>query len=629
MNNNGVSEDNVFNPYKLENNSDNSNNNDVVNALGNNIPVTSGLNINDNGNMINAVVTEVADGNSVAASGMTFNQSSTNNDTNNFVNNLDNNLVNNSFNSQVNNPVNSVDSGVNNNPYSNQNLPELPKSKVFIPTKMRNKMNEGQVYSNINNNNGNPSMNSNLVMNNGNYVNNDYASKKEKRNKIIALVGLGLVFVFIIVLIIKSIFFGASKELEMIFDPKQPIVVSENGLYGYVTHSGEKMLDVKYKYASSFYGKYAIVRDNNEDSKYSIIDKGGKAILSSEDKPVYVEEIDVWIVDSSIYSSKLKKVTEDNILIKSYLGSGMFSYTDGSKFGVMDYKGNVKYTKTGTSYSVDLSVNEFSDKELYMALETDNSTIIVHLNSGKEIKTFDKEYEALDNGIFYAYGDGYYSQKSFVYFRNGNLAYQIDGVSGLKVYDYKKQILEINYGYDSDIQYRYFNIKKNDFEVSLDSNSSRIDDSLDLQKEIYGYVPIKYESDKEGVLKGKKLVVPLEYDDILFPDSELYTYLKDEENKHFVLLKKGKEVILFNLKWRSKVEVFEDVSSAGFKASSTFMLINFNNGNTRIYNLITKKYLDENINNIIGLGPNYFVLRKDNSYVYYNTKMEKVFEGVQ
>ena len=625
MNNNGMSEDNVFNPYKLESNGDNSNNNDadtVINALGNNIPVTSGLNINDNGNMINAVVTEVADGNSVAVSGMTFNQG-INNDMNSPVNNL----VNNQVNAQVNAPVNNVDSGIiNNNQYSNQNLPELPKSKVFIPTKMRNKMNQGQVYSN---NNGDPSMNSNLVMNNGNYVNNEYASKKEKRNKIIALVGLGLVFVFVVVLIIKSIFFGASKELEMIFDPKQPIVVYDNGLYGYVTHSGDTMIDVKYKYASSFYGKYAIVRENNDDSKYSIIDKSGKVLLSGEDKPVYVEEIDVWIVDSAIYSAKLKKVTGDNILVKNYLGSGMFSYTDGSKFGVMDYKGNVKYTKDGTSFSVDLSVNEYSDKELYMALETDNGTTIVHLNSGKEIKTFDEEYEALDNGIFYTYGGSYYSQKSYAYFRDGQLAYQIDGVSGLRVYDYKKKILEINYGYDSDVQYRYFNLKKNDFEASLDSNSSRISDSLDLQKEIYGYVPIEYENDKVGILKGKKLVVPLEYDDILFPDSELYTYLKDEEKKHFVLMKKGKEVILFNLKWRSKVEVFEDVKSAGFKASSTFILINFNNGNTRIYNLITKKYLDENIDNITSLGPNYFVVRKDNSYVYYNTKMEKVFEGVR
>lgn len=611
MNNNGIGGDNVFNPYKLENNGDNSNNNDVTNALGNNIPVTSGLNINNNGNTINAVVTEVADGNGVAASGMTFNQSSSGNAMNNLVDNT------------MNNSINNV---TTNNSYGNQNLPELPKSKVFIPTKMRNKMNEGQVYSNINNDS---SMNSNLVMNNGNYVNNEYASKKEKRNKIIALVGLGLVFVFVVGLVIKSIFFGASKELEMLFDPNQPIVVYNDGLYGYVTHSGEKMIDVKYKYASSFYDKYAIVKENNDDSKYNIIDKSGKVLLSSEDKPVYVEDVNVWIVDYTIYNSKLEKVTEKNIIIDDYLGSGMFSYTDGSKFGIMDYKGNVKYTKTGTSFSVELSVNEYSDKELYMALKTDNGSVIVHLNSGKEIKTFDKDYEALNNGIFYAYGDSYYSQKSYVYFRDGQLAYQIDGVSGLKVYDYKKQILEINYGYDADIQYRYYNLKKNDFDASLDSNSSRISDSLELQEELYGYVPIQYDSDKEGVLKGKKLVVPLEYDDVVFPDSELYTYLKDEEKKHFVLLKKGKEVILFNLKWRSKVEVFEDVSSASFKSSSTFMLVNFNNGNTRIYNLITKKYLDENIDNISVIGPNYFVVRKDNNLIYYNTKMEKVFEGVR
>ena len=169
MNNNGLSEDNVFNPYKLESNGNNSdtNNETIKNALGDNIPETNAMNIENNGSLFNAVVTEVADGNSVMGSGMTFTQ---------------NEMFNNNQNNQFVMPTN-TEFNKEPNSYNNQNLPPLPESKVFIPTNMRNKMNEGMIYSNVNPNGG-QNINSSLEMSDKGLVNNDYVEKKKKKKKI-------------------------------------------------------------------------------------------------------------------------------------------------------------------------------------------------------------------------------------------------------------------------------------------------------------------------------------------------------------------------------------------------------------------------------------------------------------
>lgn len=612
MNNNGLSEDNVFNPYKLESNGNNSdtNNETIKNALGDNIPETNAMNIENNGSLFNAVVTEVADGNSVMGSGMTFTQ---------------NEMFNNNQNNQFVMPTN-TEFNKEPNSYNNQNLPPLPESKVFIPTNMRNKMNEGMIYSNVNPNGG-QNINSSLEMSDKGLVNNDYVEKKKKKKKIIVLIALIVVAIVVIIFIVKSLFFGASKELEMVFDPKQPIPVYNDGLYGYVTHSGDKMIDIKYKSASTFYGKYAVVLEDKETKPYSIIDKSGKSILTSESRPSYISECNVWMLEEGLYSSKLSKITDDKMIIDKYLGNCMFSYVDGSNSGVVDTKGKVRYKKSGVDFSIEISENEYNNKEVYASLETDNGSIIVDLSSGKEVKTFDRVYEALSNGVFYTYGEGYLSNKNYVYFNDGKLAYQIENVSGLSVYDYKKKILEVDYGYDTSPRYQYFNAKKGKVEEDLASDSSRAKDLLDIQKDTYGYIPVEY-GDKAGIVKGKKLVVKLEYDAISFPDPDLYTYLKDEKKKNLVLLKKDNDIILYNLKWRTKVETFKDATSAAFDSSSTFIAIKFKNETIKLYNLISKKSLDINPDSLSKIGGNYFVEKKDNNYIYYNTKMEKVFEGV-
>ena len=612
MNNNGLSEDNVFNPYKLESNGNNSdtNNETIKNALGDNIPETNAMNIENNGSLFNAVVTEVADGNSVMGSGMTFTQ---------------NEMFNNNQNNQFVMPTN-TEFNKEPNSYNNQNLPPLPESKVFIPTNMRNKMNEGMIYSNVNPNGG-QNINSSLEMSDKGLVNNDYVEKKKKKKKIIVLIALIVVAIVVIIFIVKSLFFGASKELEMVFDPKQPIPVYNDGLYGYVTHSGDKMIDIKYKSASTFYGKYAVVLEDKETKPYSIIDKSGKSILTSESRPSYISECNVWMLEEGLYSSKLSKITDDKMIIDKYLGNCMFSYVDGSNSGVVYTKGKVRYKKSGVDFSIEISENEYNNKEVYASLETDNGSIIVDLSSGKEVKTFDRVYEALSNGVFYTYGEGYLSNKNYVYFNDGKLAYQIENVSGLSVYDYKKKILEVDYGYDTSPRYQYFNAKKGKVEEDLASDSSRAKDLLDIQKDTYGYIPVEY-GDKAGIVKGKKLVVKLEYDAISFPDPDLYTYLKDEKKKNLVLLKKDNDIILYNLKWRTKVETFKDATSAAFDSSSTFIAIKFKNETIKLYNLISKKSLDINPDSLSKIGGNYFVEKKDNNYIYYNTKMEKVFEGV-
>lgn len=74
-----------------------------------------------------------------------------------------------------------------------------------------------------------------------------------------------------------------------IYDPKKPVPVEENGVFGYVDFEGEMLIEPQYETADPFYGDFALVKTNDETSKYKIIDRTGAVVKESTTakKPKY------------------------------------------------------------------------------------------------------------------------------------------------------------------------------------------------------------------------------------------------------------------------------------------------------------------------------------------------------
>ena len=121
---------------------------------------------------------------------------------------------------------------------------------------------DNQVNSNANlyqvpNNNFNQG---NMIVPNNNGTNNEITPEPQKNNKgiiillilvLVAIIGVGGFFVF------KSFRSDKTKvDLNSIFDPNKPIIVKNNGKYGYITSEGKIMIEPQYINANAFFDDY-------------------------------------------------------------------------------------------------------------------------------------------------------------------------------------------------------------------------------------------------------------------------------------------------------------------------------------------------------------------------------------
>lgn len=496
----------------------------------------------------------------------------------------------------------------------------------------------------------------NFDQNNGTNFNPNNSTKKTKGKKIILItlvllvfIGIGGFFIF------KN--FGTGKtavDLNAIFDPNKPIIVKNNGKYGYITSDGKTMIEPQYNDANNFYGDYAVVTVDNPNTDsynktlYQIIDKKGNVKLTSESysEPQYYSTYNLWVIDDVLYDSKLNKVLGEGITVE-YISNGYFQYTDSLKneSGIMTYKGKKKFTIPGTSISVGISDNNYNEKDLYATVKTyddPEKEVIISLKTGDVLFTSeDAESYYIseeDGGIFYYYNhelDDEYKNGKFLFFINNKLAYQTtEVVDEVKVYDYQNQILEIDYGYyyeelgKSQKTY-YYDVKNEKMLDKRPSNSISLDDlEIDLLEQSYGFK--KYSSsEKYGIMSGDKVIVPCEYDDVEYLNINLFNYMKSK-GKELVLLEKDRKLVLYNIK-NSKSIITVNSNYIYDYDDSTFIKINLygEDGYTikgyKVYNLLSGKSMDFEESDDITIYSNYVTIKKDRKETYYNTDFKQIY----
>ncbi len=485
----------------------------------------------------------------------------------------------------------------------------------------------------------------------------------KKGNKKIILILLSIIAIIGIGIFVYIKFFGngnTTADLNAIFDPNKPIVVKNNGKYGYITSEGKTMIEPQYKGANDFYGDYAVVSIDNPDTNgfyetlYQIIDKKGNVKLTSDSysEPEYYSTYDIWVVDGVLYDSNLNKMLSEGITV-DYIDYEYFEYSDTVKneSGIMTYKGKKIFTMPGTSVSADISENEYNKDELYATVKIysdrdPEKEVVISLKTGDILFTSeDAESYYIseeENGLFYYYNheldDGYKNRK-FLFFINNKLAYQTtEVVDEVEVYDYQNQILEIDYGYDYETlgksQRRYYYDVKNKkmLEERPSSFTSTTDLELDLIEQTYGFKEYS-SSGKHGLMSGEKVIVPCEYDDIEYLDINVFNYMKSK-GKELILLEKDRNLVLYNLKNSKTITTFNsnyiyDYDDSTFIEVSLYEEDGYTEKGYTVYNLLSGKSMDFDKDDYISIGSNYVTIKKDGKKTYYNTNFKQIYVATE
>lgn len=434
-----------------------------------------------------------------------------------------------------------------------------------------------------------------------------------------------LVFLAIVAFAVYIVFFRKSNymgsaNLNSIFDPGKPIVIYKDDRAGYINSKGEVLIEPMYDSAGEFYGGFAPVC---VDETYKIINEKGETIVTAQTKevPSYDMDYDVWIIDNNLYGNEMQKLVT-NVKNES---NGLYSFVDdvASKVGLVNNLGEVLHSALGESIEVD--VGKAYENDVYALVRIPNSEDVIISTKAKKIvytsaaNTIKNEHDA----IFSVTVNG---ATKFLYFNEGNLLKEFDGVNDVSMFNYKKGILEIS---KDGVEYYYDTINSTELDDADYDFSSAADD-----EKYYGYEKMTCGEGiekKHGLSKGDEVVFECVYDSIGFLDVKVHEFIKRRTLREYVVLVKGTTVELYDLVLKKTVLELDSVETAGSDDTTYVVFKAKENSSTTedvVYNLLTGKKMSfpTGENYFLG-GPNYLItLDKNNKATYYNIKMENIYE---
>lgn len=493
----------------------------------------------------------------------------------------------------------------------------------------------------------------NMVVNESVPVENSNSKKEKKPINKTLLVLIPVIAISILLIVLVAFLISKtnnkstvlSEYTNIVLDPERPIIIKQEGKYGYISSKGKMIIEPKYETATDFYGEHALVTIENKElpnykKTYQIIDKTGKVKLEKDClfEPKYYSEYKVWLIEEVLYDENLKQISlkEHKLDYEKY---GYFSYDNIEKneYGLIDYKGNIVLTLKESLIAPQFSTSS-DQKDTYVLFEDENDVAkIVSLKTGETIfSREDKGDYYIDiesNNIFRIVSrKNYKTEKSF-YCSNGKIVYEIDGDVEIELYNIKNEIIRIDYGYDHESkgqenQYAYYDVKKK--EMLKEKPDYNYEDTLLYNQELtYDYKIYEYGS-KMGIIKNKKVILEENYDDIEFLNESLFNYASKNYNKDLVLLTKDDTVILYNLKNKKELITVKDAEVSD-RSTSTFIEFDiydddYKREKTIYYNTLTDKQVEYPVDTEVTVYSNYIVVRKDGFSTYYNTKLEEIYK---
>lgn len=467
----------------------------------------------------------------------------------------------------------------------------------------------------------------------------DVLEKISKNKKNIIIIGVVLLVILLVVIFVLNKGSKTDRLLDIIYNKDNPVLVEYDGLYGYVSSTGEELINTEYMYATPFYGEYALASKDTEKGKYEFIDKSGEVALKieSEEAPKYYADYGIWFIDNKIYDENLKVVFNKNGKL-SYIGSGFFEFLEDNEksSGIVDYKGKMTFSWDEDYISVSLSKSPSFMDDYAIVSNMEEIEKIVNLANGKviyELEDAKNKYlrEEKDNIFRIVNRSDNYKTDEWLYVDNNKIAYRTsETIYDMSLYDYKDNVLKIDYGINySDLgkkeREEYYDFKKHmKVEAGIELSENAV-----YMKNLYGYELMK-DNDKYVIVKGDSAILEAIYDEILFLPNKLFSYIEDVNKTQIVLLSSEEGIEVYDLKKEKTLEVI-DASHVEMKEDSTFLMFTkyeedgYTKGEYIIYNLLTGKSMKVNANNDVELYSNYVTVADTEFITYYNTSLEEIY----
>lgn len=448
---------------------------------------------------------------------------------------------------------------------------------------------------------------------------------------LLVIASLGIIFFFV-----RLLFFNkkVDESLEIIFNQSKMVAYLNDDLYGYMDIKGNVLIEAKYQEAGEFFNGYAYIK--LEDKHYQIIDTKGdvKLDVKTDITPTYIRDYRVWLIDNKIYNDELGVIFEGNYHT-NYINYGYFEFMDNSSnaSGIVDYTGRVVYKWNQDYIHAKISKNEYKKYGYYALVSNyEEEEKIISLDNGKELYTLEDPSNTYireeENNIFRIIDRGdSFKTKKWLYLKNNKIVFtKEESIYSMSLVKHEADILEIDYGptfksQKRESQYAYFNVDDNKEATKPDS---LIDEKI--EDEIYGYHIVKCDK-LFGINKSSREIAKCDYDEVKYLESNLYNYIKSKNKEHIVVLKKGSDSILYNMRKKRPIETFENASVA-LNTSSTFITVTqyeedgFTKKSVLVYNLLTHKYATFDKDTEIVVNSNYFVANNK----YYNTNLDMIYE---
>ena len=454
--------------------------------------------------------------------------------------------------------------------------------------------------------------------------------KKKTKKSLPKPIIIAVICLLIIGLLFSIFGHKNNKFIDYIFDSNMPIPIEKNGLYGYISASnGNELIPAKYTNAKQFYGDYAVTELTEKGStKYFVIDRKGKEKLSSDTRINYVSEYGLYIIDNKLYSNNLKCLTDDSMQV-SYRDFGFCSYTKYNKDkvaiegGILNQSGKkvftYKFKESENFFTCTISEADERLGENYAKVNINNEKYaIVDLKNGKKICDLTENSVIVEeDNIFKILSN---NERKTICIVKDKIVYETTDNVEVTYYDIDKKILQI---YDStkdySSRYSYYDISKKSL---LASKPER--ENYESLSSLTGYTSFTVNG-QHGVMKGEKIILPCEYEDIEFLSPTVFKFIKSKNNQELVFVKSNGIYSIINLK--NKKSVFD------FKAplidtysTSTFVKARLSDSNeTVVYNMTSKKSKKFDSESNIEVFANYIVVSKGNVREYYNTKFKKIY----
>ena len=481
-------------------------------------------------------------------------------------------------------------------------------------------------------------------------------SSKPKANigKIIKIILIALAAVAVLIggyFAIKYFFLDNSKSaienkaLELKYAQDRPIAIKKGKLYGFIDTEGKTIIEPKYDaVVEDFHGNFAIVYNEDDssdtsyfdydDRNYFVISKSGEEKFQANYRGniEYFEDYNAWIINSRLYDEKLNPITEENNSI-SYVDNGYVSFRNNTDdtFGVMDMKGNVKYTKKipeGDSFiSADLDDRDSSLKEVYGVLTLrDGKDAIVNFETGKVVYDYgQKNVIVEEDNIFKLYDNDKPDEDQKIYVANDKIVFETDknAIIDLEFYSLKDQILRVEYNYSN--KYKYYDIKNNQLQDTPPAGSSSSNYSPDIIELEFGYKEMSCNG-KKGIVKGEEIILPCDYMEISFINSNVFKYIRNKTGKEIVATFNDGKYFAIDLKSKAVLKEFNE-GYLNYSQSSVFLFNDtYRDNPITVYNMLNNKSSDFDKDSEMEYYTNYFTVEKDGKKAYYNGDFKKIYE---